>query len=281
MKKTLFALIVGISVFATVGLAQEKLTPELWRRIDSEGPKPLPQSPAVKRDTTDAEDDGLKGKVKRVIREYRTYTDVCAKRGRLLGDIDDFDQNGNQLRNVAFANCGQLVGITVYGFIDGFRASLDKRVSSAGSGRVTVLRSAPPQPNPPTQKRDERYTYKFEYSYTAGKPTVMRMFHNDGRRGMYYKYSGSPTEKSTSAFTADDEHNWRMVYKLDDQGNEIEQISVDVRKVYGKDIVYRIQNKAFDQAGNWIQRSKYEIQSENGKTSEILISDEFRTIIYH
>lgn len=72
-----------------------------------------------------------------------------------------------------------------------------------------------------------------------------------------------------------------MVYKLDDKGNEIEQISVDVRKVYGKDIVYRIQNKAFDQAGNWIQRSRYEIQSENGKTSEILISDEFRTITYH
>lgn len=81
MKKTIFALILGISVFATVGLAQEKLTPELWRRIDSEGPKPLPQSPAVKRETTDAEDEGLKGKVKRVIREYRSYTDVCAKRG--------------------------------------------------------------------------------------------------------------------------------------------------------------------------------------------------------
>ncbi|MBX3294120.1 MAG: hypothetical protein KF762_00160 [Acidobacteria bacterium] len=279
MKKTIFALILGISVFATVGLAQEKLTPELWRRIDSDGPKPLPQSPAVKRETTDAEDEGLKGKVKRVIREYRSYTDVCAKRGRLLGDIDDFDQNGNQLRAVSFANCGQLVGITVYGFIDGFRASLYKSVFSSGS--VTLLNAPPPKPNPPTQKPDERYTYKFEYSYTAGKPTLMRMFHNDGRRGMYYKYSSSPTEKSTSAFTPDDEHNWRMVYKLDDKGNEIEQISVDVRKVYGKDIVYRIQNKAFDQAGNWIQRSRYEIQSENGKTSEILISDEFRTITYH
>ncbi len=252
MKIKNFALLLVIGVCTTIGLAQEKLTPALWKRIEAESPKPLPQSPVVKRETTDAQDDGLKGKAKRVISEYRSYTDVFADRGRVLSNIDDYDQNGNQLRNVSFANGGKMVGIHVYGYIDGFRSSLYKSVPRLYD-RFTVVGAPPPKPNPPTQEPDKRYTYKYEYSYTGGNLTLMRMFHNDGRRGMYYKYSTSPTERSTSAFTEDDEHNWRMVYKLDDKGNEIEHISADVRKVYGYDTVYRIHNKAFDEAGNWIQ----------------------------
>lgn len=73
-----------------------------------------------------------------------------------------------------------------------------------------------------------------------------------------------------------------MVYKLDDKGNEIEETEVDVRNVYGSDKVCRIHNIAFDKAGNWIQRSTYEIiKSKAGKVSETLISEEFRTITYH
>jgi hypothetical protein len=280
MHIKVFALMMMFGVSVTVGLAQEKLTPALWRRIEAEGPKPLPQAPVVKRETSDAYDDGLKGKVKRVIKEYRSYSDVCSSRGRHLGDIDDYDPRGSHLRNVSFANCGELIGIQVYGYIDGSRVSLYKGVPG-NVGRFAVLGTPPSKPNPSTQQSDERYTYKYEYFYTDGRLTEMRMYHNDGRRGMYYKYSSLPTERSTSAFTPDDEHNWRMVYKLDDKGNEIEETDVDVRKVYGRDTVYRIRNKTFDVAGNWIERSTYEVKSNGGKISEVLVSDEFRSITYY
>lgn len=280
MKRKVFALILVMGVSSAIGRGQEKLTPDLWKRIDSESPKPLPQSPVVRRETSDAFDEGLKGKVKRVISEYRSYGDVCEASGRLLDSIDDYDQNGNQLRNVSFANCGKLLGIQVYGYIDGFRASLYKRVAPS-SGTFTMVGGPPPKPNPPTQRPDKRYTNKYEYSYTEGKLTEMRIFHSDGSRGMYYKYSSSPTERSTSAFTYDDEPSWRSVYKLDDKGNEIEETIIDVRKVHGHDTVYRIHNKAFDQAGNWIRRSTYKLKDEAGKISEVLISEEVRTITYH
>lgn len=190
-------LILLIAFCTTIGFAQEKLTPDLWKRIDFESPAPLPQSPVVIRPTSDAIDDGLKGNVKRVISEYRSYNDVCAKHGRLLNNIDDYDQNGNQLRNASFANCGELVGITVYGYIDGFRASLYKSIFS--SGGFTMVGGPPPKPNPSKHKPDKRYTHKYLYSYTDGKLTEMRMFRNDGSRGMYYKYASSLTERSTSA----------------------------------------------------------------------------------
>ncbi len=270
-----------VVIFTTVGYAQEKLTPALWKRIEAQSPKPLPQSPVVERETSDAQEDGLKGKVKRLISEYRSYSDVCASRGRLLGDIDDYDQNGHRLRNVSFANCGDLVGIQVYGYIEGSRASLYKSIPGSSGGMFAMIGGPPPKPNPPTHKPDKRYTYKYKYFYADGKLTEMRMFHNDGSRGMYYKYSSLPTERSTSAYTYDDEHNWRTIYKLDENGNEIEHINVDVRKVHGYDTVYRTQNKAFDKAGNWTHRTTYKLESKNGKTSETLVSEEFRSITYH
>jgi hypothetical protein len=275
-----FTFLLFIFILAAIGHTQGKLTPEPWKRIEAESPKPLPQSPVVKRETSDAQDDGLKGKVKRVINEYRSYTDVYANRGRVISNIDDYDQSGNQTRNVNFANGGMLYGIDVYGYINGWRVSLDKTVGGS-YGRYTEIGAPPPKPNPATQKPDERYTYKYEYSYTDGNLTLMRMFHNDGKRGMYYKYSTSPTERSTSAFTEDDEHNWRTIYKLDEKGNEIQWTNVDVRKVYGSDKVYRIDNKTFDKAGNWTHRTRYEVKTIDGKPTETLISEEFRTITYH
>lgn len=269
-----------IAICSTIGYAQDKLTPALWKRIESESPKPLPQTPPVKRETSDAQDDDFKGKVKRVITEYQSYTDVYSDRGRHLSNIDEYDQSGYQIRNILFANGGEFYAIHVYGYIDGFRASLYKPVGGS-SGVYGIFGGPPPKPNPAKHKPDERYTYKYEYSYSNGKLSEMRMFYNDGRRGMYYKYDFSPTERTTSAFTYDDELNWRTIYKLDEKGNEIEKTNVDVLKNYGYDRVYRIHDKTFDQAGNWTHRATYEVKTRDGKPSETLISETFRTITYH
>ncbi len=278
-NRPIFAVLFALAVLATTISAQDKLSPELWKRIESESPKPLPHTPVVKRESSDAQDNGLKTKVKQVITEYRSYRDVYSDRGRVIGQIDDYDLNGNQIRGILFGNGGMLLGIEVYGFLNGGRISLYKSVPSAG--RLIGIGSAPPKPNPPTQKPDPRYTHKYEYTYTDGNLTLMRMFRNDGSRGMYYKYSTSPTERSTSAFTEFDELNWRTIYKLDEKGNEIEQINVDVRKFYDGDRVYRIDNKAFDKAGNWTHRAKYEVNVRDGQRAETLISESFRIITYH
>lgn len=275
-----FFLLVFITVCSAVVPAQEKLTPALWKRIENMSPKPLPQKPAVKRESTDAHGKGLKGNVKRVISEHRSYTDIYANRGKVFTGIDEFGVDGNLVRNISFANGGELYSILVYGYIKGFRVSLYKNVNSS-QGRFTVLGGPPPKPNPSTQVPDKRYTYKYEYSYENGQLSEMRMFHNDGSRGMYYKYVSSPTEKSTSGFTYDDVINSRYVYKLDDKGNEIEEIDVDVRKVYGRDTTYRIHNKSFDKAGNWTHKATYKVVAENGETTEMLVSEQFRTINYH
>lgn len=277
-----FAILLFLGICSTVGRSQEKLTPDLWKRIDVESPKSLPQQPVVKRATSDAYDDGLVGKVKRVISEYRSYADVCADRGRFLSNIDEYDRNGDQVRNVSFANCGELIGIQVYGYFKGFRASLYKSVPPR-AGKFTIFGGdvVRAKPNPATHAPDERYTYKYEYSYADGRLSEMRMFHNDGRRGMYYKYTTSPTERSTSGFTEDGELNWQTVYKLDEKGNEVEQVNMDVRKVYGHDTVYLIRTKVFDAAGNWIERSTYELKAHGATSREMLVSEQFRTITYY
>ena len=99
------------------------------QKIKEATPKPLPQSPVAKRQTSDAQDIHLKGKVKSVIGERLGVSGVEKPIGRRMASIADFNEQGDYLRKIEFEYRGRPYDIKVHGYIDGARVSTSNGVS--------------------------------------------------------------------------------------------------------------------------------------------------------
>jgi hypothetical protein len=91
-------------------------------------PSPLPQGPIVPRVRSDAEDDGLHGSVKTVIRENEDLSGTWSAQGRKPSWTDYYNDRGNLTKVEFYDYKGNLSEITVYGYLDGARVSRRKSI---------------------------------------------------------------------------------------------------------------------------------------------------------
>lgn len=278
--KQIATLLLFLTAFSVFAYSQKTKPIDYSQKIKEATPKPLPQAPAAKRQTTDAQDDGLNGRVKSVVEEREGLTGIEKPVGRRTSLFADFDEQGNYLRRVYFEYRGKPYGVTVYGYIDGARASLSSSVSFGDEDRVVPLNAKVKEEV--KTKPDPRYEFKYEYKYADGKLVEMQMIRNTGEKGMRYVYSYKRNQREYLAYNDDDELNQKYLYTLDDKGNNIETIAFNVRQaepaINGK---YRYKYQAFDKQGNWTKRTTSEIEIENGRELEKPLAIEYRTITYY
>lgn len=181
------------SVFASFSLiSQAEVDAELARRYEAMKPVPLPQAPAVSRTTSDAQDEGLKGKVKKVIEESEDRSGTWGVQGRKTSSVEYYDQSGALTQRDSYDSQGKPFEITVYGYLDGKRVSRSK-IDSDNESTFSELGPPRAATQGPPRKTDPRYEYSLEYKYENGKLVECQMIYNNGRKGMRYVYKHSPS----------------------------------------------------------------------------------------
>lgn len=259
-------------------ISQTEVDAELQKKFEAMKPPALPQEPISARETTDAQDENLKGKVKKIVGESEDLSGTWSVQGRKPSSVTYFNEKGNYIERDSYDSQGNPFQITMYGYIDG------KRVSNS---KTTSYEYDPPQmampkskTEKPIKKADPNYEYSFEHKYKDGKLIERQMVFNNGKKGLRYvsNYNGDQVEKLV--YTEKDELNQKYLYTFDKNGNEIEQINYGLSnyKFYG-DRKYRYEYE-FDEKGNWIKRITSTETTENGLTSFKPSSVSYRTITY-
>jgi hypothetical protein len=258
---------------------------EIAKRLDAISPKPLPQTPAVKRVTTDVQEKLLKGHVKSVVKTEE-YLDGTGSVGGIKNSGDEyFDDNGNLVKQVSYDYRGNPDSITVYGFLDG------KRVSKSGE-LMDYEYNPPPMMLPPSATStaksevrkpvDNRYGQSFEYKYdNQRRLAVKQILNNRGElsRKETYTYDGrNITEVTTDR---DGKVTFRILRKYDDKNDLIEQIFFSTSTAYPDDETYTYKYLDFDANGNWSKREERVKTAQYGGGTKELHSYEYRTISYY
>jgi hypothetical protein len=104
------------------------LSPDIEKRIKESTPESLPQDTSNPKKLSDAEEDRLKGKVRTVIEQIKSFSGFGSEVGRHFSTITEYDKRGNRVRRVLFDGFGKPVDVTVYGYIDNFRTSKSESV---------------------------------------------------------------------------------------------------------------------------------------------------------
>ena len=278
MKK-IFTAILLLALFSAFVFPQNSKPVDYTQKIKEATPKALPQTPAAAMQTSDAQNENLKGKIKLITVETQSADDARKLSAKIMSSIIDFDSQGRYLRVIYFDSRGRPRQISVYGFIDGTRASLTNYIKNDD---VFYNVAEPDEKNKVKPKPDPRYTYKYEFKYAGGKLIDKQMFLNTGEKGMSYVYNYQGNQREYLAYTGDDELNQKIVYQLDNRGNEIEQRSYDIRvEPEIVSVIYRYKYETFDKQGNWTKRTMSKVTTEKDKEAEELIAVEYRTITYY
>lgn len=270
-----------LTLFSVIGYGQKSAGKvDYAKKIEAATPKPLPQSPLSKKETTDAQDDNLKGKIKTLVGERIGLMGVEKPIGKRMSRLADFDEKGNYLREVYFEYRGIPYTVTAYGYIDGARASISNDIDDDYAGSVRLATGK--EKKEIKTKPDPRYKYKYEYKYSDGKLVEMQMIRNTGEKGMRYEYKFKGNQREYLAYMDDGELNQKYLYTFDDKGNDIEQIAFNVRQA--KHIIeskIRYEYESFDNQGNWTKRTVSISETENGKEVYTPLAYEYRTLTYY
>lgn len=240
-------------------------------------PNPLPQEPATKKLKSDAEDEGLKGRVKTVFTEREDLSGTWAVQGRKPSSVDYYNEPGNLTKRESYDYKGNLFEVSVYGYLDGDRAMNDKTVQYEYDPPPIAVAAAPGQAK---SKYDPRYHYKLKYKYDErGRLAEETWYGNDGKLWMRYVYKYDGDKKEELVYSEDGSLNQHYLYTLDGKGDEIEEISYDVK---GGAIENRYSySYEYDPKGNWTKRTTSKWLEKDGKGQFVAYSVTYRTIAYY
>ncbi len=257
-------------------ISQTEVDAELQKKFEAMKPSALPQEPVAARETTDAQDENLKGKVKKVVEDSEDLSGTWSVQGRKPSSVTYFNEKGNYIERDSYDYKGNPFEITVYGYIDGKRVSNSKTTSYEYDPPPMMIPKS--KTEEPVKKADPRYEYSFEHKYKDGKLIEEQMVYSNGKKGLRYvsNYNGNQVEKLV--YDEKDKLNQKYLYTLDKDGNEIEGISYEVFKIY-PERKYRHAYE-FDEKGNWIKQITSTETTENGVTSFKPSSVSYRTITY-
>jgi hypothetical protein len=272
-------LLLALASSAQKSVSTPQLSGDFIKKIGDATPAPLSQTGQRKK-TTDAEDLRLKGKVKSVTEELEDLSGTWEAQGRHFWWIADFDERGDFVRRVAFDNRGYPMNVQAYGYVDGVRASKYGDVK----GRNTITGGPPPGVAPPTvKKRDERFTYKYEYVYSSAGLIEMRYMHSDGDPGNRVTYERKGTQIEEIIYDQAGARNRGYVRTFDEKGNEIEEQAIrgSSSRFPARGETRRFKYETFDKTGNWTKRITLKAVNEDGKESYKPSSITYRTISYY
>ena len=259
--------------------AQTTLDANLLKAIEVSTPAALPQEPIVSKEKTDSQDEDLKGKVMSVTGESQDLSGTGSSDARHLSYIETYNQKGHFVKRISFDYMGNPADITVYGYLNGVRVSKTKTITHEYYPPPPMM---PPGAAKPDQKpRDMRISYSYAYKYVEGKLSEMQMYYNDGKPGMRYTYSQTGKTLEKLAFDDRGELNQKYIYKLDEKGNEIEDMRIDLtpKRYYG-DKKFIFKYDSFDIMGNWTKRTASQNVIVKGKEIAKPAFIHFRTITY-
>jgi YD repeat-containing protein len=256
---------------------------ETERRIAEATPSPLPQEPAARKLKSDAEDEGLKGRVKTVFTEEQDLSGKWTVQKRKPSSTDYYNEQGSLTKNESYDYMGNLFEITVYGYIDGERVSNYKDIEHEYNPPPIAVASAPG--SKAESKFDPRYATKYGYKYDdAGRLVEEMLYGSNGKLWTKYVYNYKGNQKETLAYdeegTINPKHslNQKHVATLDARGNEVEESYYDVSKnTVDEKYSYTYE---FDARGNWIKRTTSKWVKKDGKEYFEPYSVTYRTINY-
>jgi hypothetical protein len=230
------------------------------KNIADAEPKPLPQSPIVKKDKSDAEDFRLKGKVMSLAQEFEYLSEpaslVYAGKHREFENY--YNEKGNLVRTVSYGMSNNQTGITVYGYSGGKRVSLSSRIAYQNS-----------------EKKDNAPTMlNLENKYNEKGQLVEEVA---GDIKSVYTYIGNTIEKTS--FYENNKTGNKSITTLDEKGNEIEVVFVSESNPKSPYIKHSFKYDSFDEYGNWTKRTETsEINGVNSVTKYKFA--QYRTIKY-
>lgn len=260
-------------------ISQEDFESELQRKYEEMKPFPLPQTPVVPKSKSDAQDEGLKGKVKKIVEESQEIRDEIPG-NKQISHVYFYNERGNLLQRDYYDWKGNPFQITVYGFIDGKRVSTSKWTSYEYDPPPTM-----PLPKKQTDenlpKPDPRYQGAYEYKYVDGFLVEEQTFSNTGKKGMRRVYARKDNQIEESVYTSEGELNQKYLMTLDKDSNIIEKIFFGLKNkdIYG-DQKYHYAYE-FDEKGNWIRQTATKEITENGATYFKPAYVKYRKITYY
>lgn len=258
-------------------LAETEVAEALQKRVEAATPTPLPQSPVLKRVTSDADEDGLRGRVKVVVEDVEYAPSESPVRGRKPSSVSHYDEQGNLTKQLSYDYRGNPYDIEAYGYVDGKRVSKSNLIRYEYDPPPMIGRAPAAGPQP---KRDARYDYQYVFRYDGARRLVeMTMYMNDGLRGMRYVYEYRGNVKEKRAYTNEDVLNQRYVSVLDKRGNDIQWASFDTKD---GSIRYKfVYSYEFDATGSWIKKTGQKVVVVDGKPTLEPASVTYRTITYY
>lgn len=278
IKNTFFCLSLLV-LFSVSVYTQTPLKVDIAKKIEQATPKSLPQTTVVKRLTSDAHNEGLKGRVKSVFEEREGLTGIEKPIGKRFALIEYYDEEGNHLKRVLFEYRGKPYAVIVYGYIDNQRVSLSNSISDGNDFRTSSIEETATENK---SKPDFRYELRYDYKYENGKMSEMQLFDNKGSESMRYIYKYKQNQMEKLGYSENGKLNTKYLYILDDKGNETARIDFDVRQPQiSESNKFQYQKVTFDERGNWIRRTFSKLEVENEKEIYKPIAIEYRTITYH
>jgi hypothetical protein len=240
-------------------------------------PSPLPQEPAAKRDGTDANDEGLHGKVKMVLTESQDLSGTWSVQTRKRNSMEYYNEQGNLTKRESYDYKGNLSDITVYGYLDGARASDYKSISHEYNPPPMMIMSAPGETKP---KYDPRYSNKFDFKYDNQKRLVEKTWiNNAGKMQIRYVYKYSGRQREEWVYSEDGSLNQHYLSVLDDKGNRVEWTIFEVRDgTVSSKLSYVYE---FDAKGNWIKRTSSKWVTKDGRSYYEPENEYYRKITYY
>jgi len=251
---------------------------EMRKKIAEATPSPLPQEPVAPKLKSDAEDDGLKGRVKVVAEENEDLSGTWTDGRRKPTHTADYNERGNLTRTVMFDWKGNPFDFTVYGYIDGARVSK--------SNSIQYEYDPPPMMMPrlagePERKSDPRYSSKLAYKYDdKGRLVETLRYWNDGRLGSRTVVSYKDGKRESLSYGLNGELNSKYVETLDEKGNVVEESYFDTKT----DTVrtrYSYAYDSFDAQGNWTKKTTSKWVTKDGQEQFAPAYVTYRTITYY
>lgn len=260
-------------------LSQAEVAAARKKEADEAAPSPLPQDNPAPKPKSDAEDEGLKGRVKTVFKETQDLSGTWYVSGRKPSSVDYYDERGQFTRREFYDYKGNLSQVAVYGHVGGERVRSDKMVEHEYNPPPVMVAAGPPTVGE-RPKSDPRYTYRFRYKYDdKGRLVEEAWHHSGGRLWLRYVYKFEGDKKEELVYSEDGSLNQRYVSMLDSKGNEIEQISYDV-KTGSIESRYSYAYE-FDSQGNWTKRTTSKWITKDGKEQFAPYYVTYRTITYY
>ena len=277
-------LLVIIATLTLTAAAQAaKTTADFAKRIADATPASLPQSPKDGRPRSDAQDVGLKGKVRSVV--YRVNDDANLNYPRMMLTLEEFyGEDGDLVRTVDWDSVHPL-GVNVYGYLDGMRVSRRGEIdfsdcnNPGGMPCGRVMHTLPSSPDP-VAKADERYDLRWVYKYDSlGRMVEETHLDNTGKlltrtvssyepgnRRVQRHYGGGTEPLAKLEETLDPATGRVIELRMFDEDDKVNSIRFYSYKV--------------DAQGNWIVQTVTEkIPGQRSKAKPV--DTTFRTITYY